>query len=319
MEQPCFENVTKARQRVYNFLKKTPLHFYPGLSRLIDAEVFIKHENHHQVGAFKVRGGINLISTLSAEERRRGVICATRGNHGQSVAFAAKKFRMKSLVIVPHGNNPEKNQAMADLGAEIIEYGRDFDEAKKKVIELTQKHGYRYIKSADEPRLIEGVATYALEIHEDLKDPDFIFVPVGLGSGLSGNCLVADGLNSKVELIGCQAEVAPAVGKSVLEDQWIETDTADTIADGLATRVPENLTLGIMRRRVGDFIFVTEEEIQEGIRLFLSYTHNLAEGAAGAALSAAMKIKHKLKNKKVVIVLTGGNIDRETLARVLMH
>ena len=317
MKEPCFENVLKAGERVYRFLSKTPLYRYPGLSRLLGAEVYVKHENHQPVGAFKVRGGVNLLSTLPEAERRGGVICATRGNHGQSVAFAAQKFGAKAVVVVPHGNNPEKNRAMAELGAEIVEYGRDFDEAKEKVAKLTQQHGYRYIKSANEPRLIEGVGTYALEIHQELRDVDFIFVPIGLGSGLSGNCLVAEGLNSKVELIGCQAAAAPAVGRSILENRWVETETADTVADGLATRVPEELTLDIMRRRVGDVVFVSEEEIEEGIRLFLSFTHNLAEGAAAAALSAALKRKEKIKNKKAVIVLTGANIDRHTLARVL--
>ncbi len=317
MNEIKFQNILDARERVYKYLHKTPLHYYPGLSKLLEAEVHVKHENHHQVGAFKVRGGVNLISTLSEDEKKRGVICATRGNHGQSVAFASHKFGVKSVIIVPFGNNPEKNQAMKDLGAELIEYGKDFDEAKVKVIQLIGKYGYRYIKTGDEPKLIEGVGTYALEIHDELPDPDFIFVPIGLGSGISGNCIVAEAKNSKVELIGCQALEAPAVGKSIISKDWIKTETANTIADGLATREPEELPLKIMRKRVSDVVFLSEAEIREGVKMFLQYTHNLAEGAAGAALFAAYKWKNRIKNKKVVVVLTGSNIDNKSLKTIL--
>ncbi len=311
-----FDGVLQARGRVYRLVEQTPLHYYPELSALLGASVYVKHENHHAIGSFKVRGGINLLSTLNADERARGVICATRGNHGQSIAYAAKELGVRATVVVPLGNNPDKNSAIQHWGGELIEYGRDFEEAKAKASALSQERGYRYIRSGNEPKLIEGVATYALEIHDALPEPDFIFVPIGLGSGISGNCIVAEGLQSKVELIGCQAQNAPAVGRSVLSRSIIRTSTSNTIADGLATREPEELPLEIMRRRVRDVEFLAEEDLLEAMRMFLRYTHNLAEGAAAASLAAAVKWRDRIAGKSAVIVLTGSNVLSESLRDV---
>lgn len=317
MKYVSFDDVLKAREVVSKYLHRTPLHYYPGLSKLLNAEVHVKHENHHQVGAFKVRGGLNLIASLPEEQRQKGVITATRGNHGLSIAFACEKFNVKAVIVVPEGNNPEKNQQMMNLGAELIIYGKDFDDARLKAEELQKEIGYYYIHGANEPKLIAGVGTYSLEIFEDLKSPEFIFVPIGLGSGICGNCVVAEYLNSKVKIIGVQSENAPAVTLTWREGREITTESANTIADGLATRIPAYMTMEIMRSRVDDIILVSEEEIKESIRIIFRETHNIAEGAGAASLSAALKMKDQIRRKKIVLVLTGGNIDTATLKSIL--
>ncbi len=312
-----FEEVVAAKERIAAFLPRTPLYEYPGLSKLFGFSFYLKHENHQPVGAFKVRGGVNLISQLSEEERRRGVICATRGNHGQSVAYAARLFGVEAVIVVPEGNNPEKNAAIEDLGAELVVHGRDFDEAVVKAEELKREHGYRYIHSASEPMLIAGVGTYALEIFESLSGIDAIIVPIGLGSGISGVAVVAKELSPNTRIIGVQAENAPAVCLSWREKKVVTTESADTIADGLATRVPAPMTLEVINRYVDEIVLLTEQEIIDGIGLLLRETHNLAEGAGAASTAAAFKLRDELKGKRVVGVLSGGNIDRATLGIVI--
>jgi threonine dehydratase len=312
-----FEDVVAAKERIAPYLPRTPLYEYPGLSKLLGFPYHVKHENHQPVGAFKVRGGVNLMSQLSDEEKARGVICATRGNHGQSVAYAAKLFGVQAVVVIPEGNNPEKNAAMEDLGADLVVHGKDFDEAVAKAETLKAEHGYRYVHSANEPALIAGVGTYALEIFETLKAVDVIIVPIGLGSGISGVSIVAKKLSPDTRIIGVQAEKAPAVCLSWREKKVVTTDSADTIADGLATRVPAPTTLEIINRYVDDVVLVSEQEIVDGIGLLLRETHNLAEGAGAASTAAAFKLREELKGKVVVGVLSGGNIDRATLQIVV--
>jgi threonine dehydratase len=313
----CFEDIVAARERIANYLPQTPLYEYPGLSKLLGFSFHLKHENHQPVGAFKVRGGINFISRLSDEEKRRGVICATRGNHGQSVAYAARLFGVQAVIVVPEGNNPEKNAAMENLGAELVVHGKDFDEAVLKAEELKKQHGYRYVHSANEPMLLAGVGTYALEIFESLPGIDSIIVPIGLGSGISAVSIVAKKLSPTTRIIGVQAEEAPAVCLSWREKKVVTTETADTIADGLATRVPAALTLEIIDKYVDDIVLLSEQEIIEGVGLLLRETHNLAEGAGSASTAAAYKLREQLKGKNVVGVLSGGNIDRATLKIVV--
>ncbi|MBN2290119.1 MAG: threonine dehydratase [Candidatus Glassbacteria bacterium] len=318
MSLPALAQVRKARSFIGPYLMPTPLHRYPSLERLLGAEVHIKHENHHLVGAFKVRGGVYLVGTLPATQKRRGVIGATRGNHGQSLAYAGRLFGVKAVIVVPHGNNPEKNEAMRLLGAELIEHGRDFDEAVKLVEELTREHGYRYVHSANEPKLIAGVGTYSLEVFERLPDAGVMIVPVGLGSGISGACVVAEGLKKKTRLVGVQAEAASAVAQSWRSGKVVSTRSADTVADGLATRIPAEMTLEIMRRRVDEMVTVSEQEITEAVRLMIQSTHNLVEPAGACALAAALKIRQRLAGKKVVLVQTGANIDWATLRRIVL-
>lgn len=317
MRSPCFDDVLAARERVRRYLPRTPVYPCPGLSRLLGCELFVKYENHLPTGAFKVRGGINLIAQLGPEERRRGVVTATRGNHGQSIAWAARRFGVPARIFVPHGNNPEKNDAMRAFGAELVVHGADFDEAREHAEAQVEREGLRYVHAANEPDLIAGVGTYALELFEDVPDLEAVLVPVGLGSGICGLSLVRAACSPATRVIGVQAERAPSVYLSWKEGRLVTTERADTFADGLATRVPAELTLGMIRTHVDDFLLVTEEAIAEAIRLLLRYTHNLAEGAGAAALAAARVRRDALAGCRVAVILSGGNLDLATLRRVL--
>jgi threonine dehydratase len=313
----CLREIIRARSVIYRYLKPTPLIHYQPLSEITGFQTYIKHENHNPTGAFKIRGGLNLLASLPREEKERGVITATRGNHGQSIAMASRIFGSPCTIIVPHGNNPEKNTAMKGFGAELMEYGRDFDEARQKAEEIREERGLRYIHPANEPSLINGVGTYSLEIFEELPDVDVIIVPIGGGSGACGAITVAQALNPKVRVIGVQAEKAPAVYLSWKEGRIIETEKADTFADGLATRVPFEMTFDIIRSGISDIVTVSEGEIRSSVRLLLEMTHNLAEGAGATPLAAGLKMRDRLKGKKVVLILSGGNIDMATLKWIL--
>jgi threonine dehydratase len=317
MNYPTYEDVLKAQPVVGRYLPRTPTYCYPGLSTFVGCELFIKHENHLPIGAFKVRGGVNFMASLAEEERKRGVITATRGNHGQSIAYAARLFGAKAVVVVPRGNNPEKNVAMAAWGAEVIEQGRDFDEAREHVATLAATHGYRYVHPANEPLLIAGVGTYALELFADTPPLDAVIVPIGLGSGICGTALVRERISPKTQVIGVQAERASAVYLSWKEKRLVSTASADTFADGLATRVPAEMTQNLINQKVDDIVTVSEEEMASAIRLLLFHTHNLAEGAGAASLAAAVKLRAQLTGQRVAIILSGGNIDAATLRRVL--
>jgi len=263
-----------------------------------------------------VRGGLNLVANLSPEERR-GVITATTGNHGQSIALACQREGVPCTIIVPVGNNPDKNAAMRALGANVIEFGRDFDQARERVEELQRTNGLRYVHSANEPLLIAGVATYALEMFEDSTDIDVVLVPIGGGSGACGCALVRTWLGRKTEVIGVQAAGADAFTRSWRTGTRVAGDRAATFAEGMATRVTFDLTFEILQRELNDIVTLTEEELAGGVRLALEATHSLAEGAGAASLAAAVKLADRLKGKQVVCVMSGGNIDRATLMRVL--
>ena len=316
MQPPSLKDVYEARPRVYRVLKPTPLLRHPLLSQETGLDVRVKHENHNPTGAFKVRGGLNLIGSLPAAERH-GVITATTGNHGQSIALAAERERVPCTIVTPVGNNPEKNAAMRAFGAELIEFGKDFDEAREKVEQMQHDRGLRYVHSANEPLLIAGVATYALEIFDELPDVDVILVPIGGGSGACGCGIVRSGLGSRAKVIGVQAERADAFTRSWKGAARVVGDSADTFAEGMATRVTFDLTFGILKKELDDIVTLSEEELAEGVRLGLRTTHNLAEGAGAAPLMAAMKLRDQLTGKKVVCVMSGGNIDRATLTRIV--
>ena len=318
METVSLHGIVTSRQIVYNHIKPTPLRYYHELSDKLGFEAYIKHENHLPTRSFKVRGGINFMSKLPAAHKKQGVITATRGNHGQSIAFAAALFGVKATIVVPHGNNPEKNTAMQAFGAELIEYGDDFDEARELCEKLKDEKGLYYIHPCMEPELVHGVGTYSLEIFEDLPNVNTIIVPIGGGSGISGAITVAKAINPNVNIIGVQAENAPAIYRTWKTGKYVETDTCDTIADGLATRVPFPIPFSIIKSGVHDIVLVSEEEIQDAIRSALRYTHNLAEGAGVAALAAAFKLAEKLKGQNVVMIMSGGNIDIQTLKNVLL-
>lgn len=310
-----FRDILAARPRVYRHLQRTPLHPSPGLSALLGAELWVKHENHLPVGAFKVRGGVNLAGQLEEDERAAGLYTASTGNHGQSIAFGGRAVGAAVTVAVPEGANPEKVAAMRGLGAEVIEHGRDFDEAREWIQAVARDKGGRFVGPTD-AELIAGVGTYALEIFEDLPDPDVLLVPVGAGSGAAGCCLVAKTLSPGSEVIGVQAERAPTAWLSWKEGRPVEAPMG-TRAEGLATRVPFENTQRILREQLDDFVLVSEEAMEEAVRLLLEHTHNLAEEAGAAALAAALKLRERLAGRRVVLVLSGGNLSRARLAEIL--
>lgn len=309
-------DVYAARARVYRAMQPSPLLGHALLTEESGLDIAVKHENHNPTGAFKVRGGLNLVASLGPEERR-GVITATTGNHGQSIALACRREGVSCTIVVPVGNNPEKNAAMRALGAELIEHGRDFDEAREQVERMQQERGLRYIHSANEPLLIAGVGTYALEIFESRPDTDVVLVPIGGGSGACGCCIVRSGIGSRARIIGVQAERADAFARSWASGTRVVGEKADTFAEGMATRVTFDLTFELLKRELDEVVTLSEEEIAAGVRLALRATHNLAEGAGAAPLAAAVKLRDRLAGKKVVCVMSGGNIDQGTLKRVM--
>jgi threonine dehydratase len=317
MNPPILLDVYAARPRVYQALKPSPLLAHPLLAGDFGCRVFVKHENHNPTGAFKVRGGLNLVGTLGDDDRRRGVISASTGNHGQSIAFACQRLKVPCTIAVPVGNNPEKNANMRGYGATVLEHGRDFDEAREHVEMLARERGLRYIHSANEPLLSAGVGTYALEIFEDLPDVDVVFVPIGAGSGACGLVTVRSGLKLSARVVGVQAAGADAFTRSWRGPERVVGDRVQTFAEGMATRVTFDLPFGILKKELDDIVVLSEEEIAEGVRLALRWTHNLAEGAGAAALMAAWKLRDQLAGKTVVCVMSGGNIDGATLGRVL--
>ena len=315
-DRPTLLDVIEARRRIQPYIVRTPLHHYPSLDRLIGAEVWVKHENHQALGSFKMRGALNVVSQLTEDERRKGVIAATSGNFGQGIAYAAGVFGVEANVVMPVETNPGKVQSMRNLGANLIFHGQVFDDSREHAERLAGEEGYRYVHSANEPALIPGVGTYSLEIFEDLPDVDVIIVPVGGGSGACGACIVADGLNRDVEVIGVQSASAPGAYRSWKEGGLVE-DRMETEAEGLATRTGYELTQSIMRDLLDDFILVSEEELEQAVVLHLEHTHNLTEHAGAAPLAAALKMADRLQGKKIALVVSGGNISVDQLKAAL--
>ncbi len=316
MHIPTFQDVLHARRQISPYLKPTPTYSYAAINDLIGTEIWIKHENYEPVGAFKVRGGINLVSQLSQEERERGVISASTGNHGQSIAYAARLFGVKAIIVVPENANPGKVAAMEGMGAEVIFYGATFDQSKKHCEALAHHHGYRYIHSGDEPLLIAGVATEALEMLEDEPNLEVIIVPVGGGSGAAGVSIVAHAVNPRIQVIGVQSEASPAAFESWRQERLVEAPNR-TFAEGLATGVAFELPQKIMRALLHDFMLVSEEEIMGAMVWMIERAHTLAEGAGAAALAAAYNMRKTLHGKKVGLICSGGNTSLEHLKRVL--
>src|SRR6202451_4220884 len=273
---PDLADVLAARQRIAPYLRPTPLYRYPALDAMTGARLRVKHENHQPVGAFKVRGGVNLVSQLSEDERRRGVIAASTGNHGQSVAYAADLFGVRAVICMPERCNPVKVESMRALGAEVIFHGRDFDEAREHCEKLATEHGYRYIHSGNEPDLVAGVASYTLEILEAQPGIEVIVVPVGGGSGAAGACLVAKAVRPSVQVIGVQSEAAPAAQRS-WQARALRAGTNSTLAEGLATRTAFELPQKILWEKLDDFVLVSENALQEAARVMIEKTPNLVE------------------------------------------
>lgn len=316
MNIPTFADILLAQRRIRSYLPRTPLHTYPAMNALLGTEVYIKHENYQPVGAFKVRGGINLVSQLSAEERERGVIAASTGNHGQSVAYAARLFGVKARIVVPEKANAGKVAAMEGMGAEVIFHGATFDQAKLHCEELAQEYGYRYIHSGNEPLLIAGVATEVLEMLEDEPDLQFIFVPIGGGSGAAGACIAARAINPSIRVIGVQSEASPAAYESWRQRRLVAAPNR-TLAEGLATGVAFELPQEILWQFLDDFLLVSEEEIMRAVVEMIARAHTLAEGAGATSLAGAYRMREELKGKKVGLICSGGNISLEYLRQAV--
>jgi len=317
MESVALSNICDAQRTISKFLPKTPLLLSAGLSRRLDCEAFVKCENMLPTGSFKVRGGVNLISNLSNKERKKGIIAASTGNHAQSIAYATSLFGTKAVIGMPIGANPDKVEATKRWGAEVELHGKDYDEAREWAEEEAERKGYRYIHSANEPLLISGVGTLYLEIMQELPDVDTIIVPIGGGSGAAAACLAAKALNPNVNVIGVQAEKAPAVYLSWKNGKLMETETAETFAEGLATRVAFKMTFDIICKMIDDIVLVGEDEMKHAVLTLLETTHQLAEGAGAASTAAAFKLHKRIRGKKVALPITGGNLTLETLHDIL--
>ena len=302
---------------VRTVVPETPLYAWPLLARRAGAQVWVKHENHTPIGAFKVRGGIVYLDGLKRRgERVNGVVTATRGNHGQSIALAAARSELRSAIFVPKGNSREKNAAMRAFGAELIVAGADFDESREHAEKFSAEHRYHFVPSFHSD-LVRGVATYALEMFTARPDLDTVYAPIGMGSGICGLISARDLLGLKTEIVGVVAKNAPAVALSFEQGRAVPTNSADTFADGMACRVPHEDALAIIKSGAARIVRVGEAEIADAMRALYEDTHNVAEGAGAAALAALLQERDRMAGKCVGLVLSGGNIDREMFAEVL--
>jgi threonine dehydratase len=316
MLPPTFEDIVAARQFVSRYLPKTPLVRVAKISDDLGCDYYAKLENLQPVGAFKVRGGVNLVGGM---KDHLTLITTSTGNHGQSIAYAGRLFNVRVIIYAPAENvNELKLQAMRDLGAEVRLHGRDFDEARLETERVAREEGFRYVHSANEPQLISGVGTIGLEIFEDLADVDVIIAPAGGGSCAAGTCIVAKHLNPKVRVIAVQSDAAPAMWHAWRNRNLEPYPTMKTEHEGLATRVPFELTNKVLWELLDDFVLVSDQEINEAILLLARHAKQMAEGAGAASLAAAIKLRNQLRGKKVVGIMTGGNIPPERFARLVV-
>jgi len=311
------EDIESACRIVYSDMQATPQYCWPLLCERLGTEVWVKHENHTVVGAFKIRGGLVYFAHLSkSDEMVQGVISATRGNHGQSVGYGARRFGIPATVVVPHGNSVEKNDAMRALGVELIEHGDDFQAAREHAESLAGKRSLHMVPSFH-PLLIAGVATYSLELLRAVRDVDIVYVPVGLGSGICGMLAARDALGVKTQVVGVVSSHAPAYAESFSAGRSIEAPVTTRLADGMACRTPEPAALDLIWKGVERIVQVTDDEVAAAMRMLFECTHNTSEGAGAAAVAAASKEKSLIAGRKVAVVLSGGNVDREVFASVL--
>src|ERR1700682_4154096 len=309
------QQLERAQNIVGAAMPPTPAHQWPLLSERLGATIIVKHENHTPTGAFKVRGGLVYVDRLKRERpHTAGLISATRGNHGQSLAFAASRYRMPVTIFVPHGNSVEKNRAMRAFGASLVEHGEDFQSAREEAERRARLGGFEFVPSFH-PDLVLGVATYALELLRKSPDLDVLYVPIGQGSGICGCILARDLLGLPTEIVGVQSTEAPSYALSFAAGTVVTTASSNTVAEGMATRVPDPDALAIIRKGALRMVQVTDDEVGAAIRAFWTDTHNLAEGAGAAALAAALQQKKRLSGKRVGLVLSGGNIDFDLFRR----
>jgi threonine dehydratase len=319
MQAPTYADVVAAREFISSYLPKTPLVRSQKLSEALGCDYYLKLENLQPVGAFKVRGGVNLVGHAANEGRNETLVTASTGNHGQSIAYGGRLFNKRVIVYAPAENvNQAKLQAMRDLGAEVRLHGRDFDEARVETERVAEAEGYRYVHSANEPHLISGVGTMGLEIFEDLPDVDVIIAPAGGGSCACGNCIVARERNPNVKVIAVQSEGAPAMWHAWSNRNLDPYPTMQTEHEGLASRVPFELPSSILWQLLADFVLVSDEQINDAVRLLARDAKQLVEGSGAASLAAAIKLRDQLQGKKVVGIVTGGNLPLDRFAKVLL-
>ncbi|MDE2780499.1 MAG: threonine/serine dehydratase [Chloroflexota bacterium] len=317
VQPPTLKDVYDARKTIAPCLARTPLHYSAGLSQLFEADIYLKHEEYHPLGAFKIRGGINLLAHLSEEERSRGVIAASTGNHGQSIASACKMFGARALIALPAKDpNPLKVAAMEALGGELVFYGENFDEAKAHAERLAREEGYRYVHPTDEPLLVAGVGTQALEIIEDLPDVEVMYLPLGGGSGVAGACVVANAIDPEIKVRAVQSEGAPAGFMSWQQGQLVQAPM-DTFAEGIATMNGYELPQRIIRHILDDFVLVSDDELRFAMGLLIEKAHTLSEGAGAAATAGALKQRESLKGRKVSVTVSGANTTAAQLDAAL--
>jgi threonine dehydratase len=314
--EPTLQDVQTARSTIKNYVTHTPIRRYPVLSELLDADVWVKHENFQLLGAFKVRGGINLVSQTSQQDRDRGFVTASSGNHGQSIAYAARAFDAACTVVLPEGANSAKSASIASMGANVVFHGDVFERSREHAELLAERDGLRFVHAANEPALIAGVATYTAEIHDDLKDIDVIFAPIGAGSGASGVCIVSDGVSPLTRVIGVQSANAPAAYHA-WKTGTIETYPMSTVAEGLATESAYSFTIEILRKRLKEFVLVDDSDISSAIKTYVQATRTLVEHAGAASLAAAIDMKDQIQGKRVVLIASGGNVTTDQLKSVL--
>jgi threonine dehydratase len=317
MELPTLPQLEAAADLVHRTVPPTPQHGWPLLSARLGAELWVKHENHTPVGAFKLRGGLVYLDDLRRSQPGiAGVVSATTGNHGQSIAYAATRLGLKSTIVVPHGNSPEKNRAMQAFGATLTEHGHDFQAAYEHAMALAERENLHPVRSFH-PLLARGVASYGLELFRAVPDLDVVYVPIGLGSGICGVIAAREALGARAEIVGVVAANAATYALSVAAGKPVPTNSADTFAGGLAVRVPDVAALDMVRRHAARIVTVSEAEMREAIRILFSDTHNIAEGAGAAPLAAALQERDRLVGKKVAVVQSGGNIDRALFTEIL--
>ncbi|MGD8216656.1 threonine dehydratase [Pseudomonas thivervalensis] len=311
------DDIEHAACHLYQVMPATAQYAWPLLAQRLDCTVWVKHENHTPTGAFKVRGGLTFVHWLKREHpEAKGIVTATRGNHGQSLALAATALGLKALIVVPEGNSVEKNNAMRGFGGEVVEYGRDFDEAREEAARLADVQGL-YLVPPFHPELVKGVATYGLELFKAVPDLDTVYVPIGCGSGICGVIAARDALGLKTHVVGVVSTEAVAAKSSFETGRLCETASANTFADGLAVRKPIPEAFAIYGAAAARIVAVSDAEIAEAMRVYYTDTHNLAEGAGAAALAALMQEREAMQGKKVGVILSGGNIDRPVYARLI--
>jgi threonine dehydratase len=314
---PTLAQLESAAAVVYQALAPTPQYPWPLLRGALGSELWVKHENHTPTGAFKVRGGLAYFHDLAqGRDRPRGVISATRGNHGQSVGFAARRYGIPATIVAPVGNSREKNAAMRALGVELVEHGEDFQASREHAMRLASERGLLMVPSFH-PVLVRGVASYSLELLRAVPDLDVVYVPIGLGSGICGMIAAREALGRRTEVVGVVSAQAPAYALSFAQRRAAEHPVTTRIADGMACRTPEAEALEVLWRHMARVVLVSDDEVESAMRLMFSATHNTAEGAGAAGLAAALQERVRLAGKKVAMVLSGANVDRDVFANVL--